>query len=78
MENQILYQFSRNQDEQVHFTLKEYKQRKYLDLRIFFQPKEGEEMLPTKKGITLSTELFPELKRGIAACEKVLMSKTVK
>ena len=78
MENQTLYQFSRNQDEEVHFTLKGYKQRKYLDLRVFFQPKNGEEMLPTKKGITLAVELFPELEKGITACEKVLMSKTLK
>lgn len=72
MENQILYQFARNQDETVYFSLREYKDRTYLDLRVFYRPKDTEEMRPTKKGITLSLDLFPELKRGVAACEKKL------
>ena len=74
MENQILHQFSRNQDETVYFTLREYKDKRYLDLRIFYQPKDAEEMRPTKKGITLAIELLPELKKGIMACEKKLMA----
>ncbi len=72
MEDQILYQFSRNQDETVYFTLRDYKDRKYLDLRVFYQPKDGDEMRPTKKGITLPLDLLPELKRGVFACEKKL------
>ena len=72
MDNQILYQFSRNQDETVFFTLQEYKERKYLDLRVFYQPKDGDEMRPTKKGLTLPVDLLPELKRGVFACEKKL------
>ena len=74
MENQTLYHFTRGNGEQVCFTLREYKQRKYLDLRIFFRPKNEDEMRPTKKGITLALELFPELKKGIIACEKKLLS----
>lgn len=72
MENQLLYEFERNQDDAVRFSLREYKARKYLDLRIFYHPKEGEEMLPTKKGITIALELLPELRKGIQACEKKL------
>lgn len=74
MENNVLYEFSRNQDETVYFTLREYKQRKYIDLRVFFQPKDGSEMRPTKKGITLALELLPELKKGILACEKKIQA----
>lgn len=70
MDDQIVYEFQRNQDETVYFTLREYKQRKYIDLRVFFRPKDGGEMHPTKKGITLQLELLPELKKGVAACEK--------
>ena len=72
MENQILYQFPRNQDESVYLTLREYKQRRYIDLRIFYHPKDADEMRPTKKGITLALELLPELRKAIAACEKKL------
>ncbi len=72
MDNEILYQFSRGQDETIYFSLNDYKNRKYLDLRVFFQPKDSDEMRPTKKGLTLAVELIPELKKGISICEKKL------
>lgn len=74
MEDQSLYQFSRSKDEKVCFTLREYKDRKYIDLRVFFRPKNESEMHPTKKGITIALDLFPELKKGISICEKRLVS----
>ena len=77
MENQTIYQFPRNQDEFVYFTFREYKQRRYIDLRIFYQPKDSDELRPTKKGLTLAIELFPELKRAITACEKLLLEKAI-
>ena len=77
MEDQILYKFSRGNDESVLFTLREYKERKYLDLRIFFRPKNEDELRPTKKGITIAVDLFPDLKKGIFACEKKLSANVV-
>lgn len=72
MEDQVLYQFSRNQDETVYVSLKDYKNRKYVDLRIFFQPKDSEDLHPTRKGLTLGVEYLGELKKGISMCEKEL------
>lgn len=72
MNDQVLYQFSRNQDESVFVTLRDYKNKKYVDLRVFFQPKDSEEMKPTKKGLTLGIEHLSELKKGILICEKQL------
>ena len=72
MENQVIYQIPRSSDEKIYVSLREYKERKYLDLRIFFRPKEGGDLRPTKKGVTLSLELFPELKKAVALCEKKL------
>ncbi|MBI1977654.1 MAG: transcriptional coactivator p15/PC4 family protein [Candidatus Omnitrophica bacterium] len=72
MKDEMLYHFGRGKNESVHMTLREYKQRRYIDLRIFFKPKDGNEMLPTKKGIMLGLDLLPELKRGVNICEKKL------
>ena len=72
MENQVIYQFPRNSDEKVYVSLREYKERKYLDLRIFFRPKEGGDLRPTKKGVTMGLELLPELKKAVLLCEKKL------
>lgn len=75
MDNQeVLYQFNRNQDETVYFSLCNYKDKKYLDLRVFFQPKDSEDMKPTRKGLTLGVEYLSELKKGISICEKQLQS----
>lgn len=74
MEDQVLYHFQRSRDEFVYLRLREYKEKKYLDLRIFYQPKDGDEHRPTTKGITLALELLPELKKGILACEKKLQA----
>jgi len=70
MENQVVHRFPRRQDEEVYVTLREFKNRHYLDVRIFFQPKDGGEMRATRKGLTLEVELLPELKKGILALEK--------
>jgi hypothetical protein len=77
MEDQILYRFNRNQNETVYFNLHEYKGKKYLDLRVFFQPEDQEEMRPTRKGITIPVDLLGELKKGIASCEKKLSTNNV-
>ena len=74
MENEVIYRFPRKQDEEVYISLREYKDRQYIDLRIFFQPKDSDEMRPTKKGITIEIELLKELKKGILASEKRVLA----
>ncbi len=64
MEQQFLYSFPKNEEEEVRFSIREYKDRRYLDLRIWFRTKEGE-YRPTKKGLTLSLGLLGEVMRGI-------------
>ncbi|MBI4358925.1 MAG: transcriptional coactivator p15/PC4 family protein [Candidatus Omnitrophica bacterium] len=72
MENQIVYEFARNENQRVRLSLREYKGRHYMDLRVFYQPEDSSEMRATRKGITLALELLPEVKKGIAVCEKKL------
>ena len=75
MDNQVIYQFSRAHDETVFVSLCDYKNKKYLDLRVFFQPKDSEDMKPTRKGLTLGVEYLSELKKGITICEKELQKE---
>ena len=45
----------KNKTEELPIALKEFKGRRYLDIRIFVEPytDEGQGRVPTKKGVTL-------------------------
>lgn len=53
----------RNQREQTRISLNEFKGVTYIDLRIFYKTDDG--YRPTKRGLTLRRDLYPELFRGI-------------
>jgi len=73
--NEVIASFAKNSFEEVRISLTEFKGKELIDLRIYYQPDGEEEMRPTKKGITISSEKFPELKKGLLALEKVLQEK---
>lgn len=70
-EERLVYRFQKNQDEEVRISLREYKDRRYLDLRIWFQPSGGGDLHPTKKGLFLALEYVPELRKGLERAEKL-------
>lgn len=67
----VIHTFQKNPEEEVRLTLREYKDRHYLDLRLWFQPSDGGDYRPTKKGITLSLDYLPELKKGLERAGKL-------
>ena len=42
-EGRPIYRFQKNPEEEIRFSLREYKERYYLDLRLWFQPSTGGE-----------------------------------
>ena len=70
-EPRLVYRFQRNPDEEIRILLKEYKERYYLDLRLWFHPSSGGEYFPTKKGISVALGLLPELKKGVDRAVKL-------
>jgi hypothetical protein len=44
--------------------LTEFKGRRYADLRVFYRDDDGE-LKPTRKGVCVSPELWPDFVRGI-------------
>ena len=68
METQkFFYSFPKNESEEVRCSVRRYKDRAYLDLRVWFQPGEGREYRPTKKGLTLGVEFLPEIRKALDA-----------
>ena len=58
--DQLIATIEKNADEEIRVSLREYKGHPFIDVRVYWKPPEGEPG-PTKKGVTLNPELFPEL-----------------
>ena len=70
MTNQeVVHVFKKGQEEEVQVSIGEFKNRKYMDLRVYFPGEDGTKF-PTKRGLTLAAEFLPELKKGLVALEK--------
>lgn len=70
-EDKVVAKFQRNPTEEVRAGIKEFKGRRYLDLRIYYMDDKGE-WKPTKKGISLNTDYMNDLKQAVEALEKEL------
>lgn len=64
-DNKLISTIERSSTEQLQIAVKEFKGKKYLDLRIFYTTDEGASWLPTKKGVTISPNHLSVLKEAI-------------
>ncbi len=64
-EPKILATIPRNATEQLQISINSYKEKKYLDLRIYYTTDEGGTWLPTKKGVTVSPDNLLTLKEAV-------------
>ena len=67
--------FAKNKFEEVKVEISEYQGKNYINLRVFCDAEGKEERVPTKKGLTLSVSLFPELKEAIEKLGMFLQKK---
>lgn len=70
-DRKIVHEFKRNPEETLRVSLSHFKGRTYIDVRLFYEDANGE-LQPTKKGITVTPELWDEFRKGIVAAEKAL------
>ena len=63
-EKELVHSFDKSPTEQVQVSLSAFKSKTYVDLRIYYKASGGE-YRPTKKGITFSPDLLPELEEAI-------------
>jgi hypothetical protein len=70
--DQLIATIEKNADEEIRVSLREYKGHPFIDVRVYWKPPEGEPG-PTKKGVTLNPELFPQLKKAMGALEAALV-----
>ncbi len=70
--DQLIATIAKNPEEEIRVSLREYKGHAFIDIRVYWKPPEGE-AAPTKKGVTLNPEFFPDLKKAMAALEAALV-----
>mgnify|MGYP002710983362 CR=1 FL=1 len=73
-EPKILATIARNATEQLQISINSYKEKQYLDLRIYYTTDEGETWLPTKKGVTVSPDNLQTLKDAVEKAMEELLT----
>lgn len=73
-EAKILATIPRNATEQLQISINSYKEKKYLDLRIFYTTDDGGTWLPTKKGVTVSPDNLVTLKDAVEQAMQELLT----
>ncbi|NIT03994.1 hypothetical protein GTO10_03640 [Candidatus Saccharibacteria bacterium] len=65
--------FSKNTAEEVRTQLTEYHGHRLIDMRVYADSEGKAERVPTKKGLCISVDLFPELKAAVAKLEDAIV-----
>ncbi|MCD7781029.1 MAG: transcriptional coactivator p15/PC4 family protein [Candidatus Gastranaerophilales bacterium] len=73
-EAKILATIPRTATEQLQISINTYKEKKYLDLRIFYTTDDGGTWLPTKKGVTVSPDNLTTLKDAVEEAMQELLT----
>jgi len=61
--------FEKNKYQDVKVRLSEFQGNNVIDIRIWTQPPQGDEKVPTGKGININVRLFPKLKEAMDKLE---------
>ena len=72
--DELIAQFEKNATEVVRVSLTEFRGRKLIDLRVYYTDDDGE-YRPTRKGIAISVDGYPEFRNAIARLDKVLLDQ---
>jgi hypothetical protein len=72
----VIHEFKRNGEETMRVSLSVFKGKTYIDFRLFYTNADGE-LAPTKKGVTITPELWDEFRKGVAAAEQLLQDKNL-
>ena len=72
--DELIAQFEKNATEVVRVSLTEYRGRKLVDVRVYYTDDEGQ-YRPTKKGVSLSLDVYPDFKRALVALDKILLER---
>ena len=67
-------ELAKNAREKIIFRLGEFKGHKFIDMRVF-AVKDGKDPAPTKKGLAVSPQLWPQFKAALAKLEEAMIKE---
>lgn len=67
----VVHSFPKNPLEEVRSSVTVFKGKKYVDLRVYYKGDDGE-FRPSKKGLTIALDLFPELEEAMRKLKEVI------
>lgn len=74
MSEKPVCELPKNSREAIRFRLGEFKGHKFVDMRVFTL-EEGKDPAPTKKGLAVSPQLWPEFRKRLALVEEALIKE---
>ena len=70
--SKVISEFSKNTQETIRVSITEFKGYELIDVRAYYRDNETGELKPTRKGITLSVDLYDKLKEAILKLESAI------
>lgn len=73
--NEIIAQFPKNSVEEFVISLSDFNKTRFVDIRVWFRVDGTKELSPTKKGVSIPVERFPEFFEALKKANDILKNK---
>ncbi len=71
--SKIFYEFPKDESDKVRIIVREYRGKKYFDVRVWYLPEGKNEAFPTRKGLCLSMEYLQQVRAGLDQLAHVII-----
>lgn len=71
---EIVATIPKGRDAEIRVEVGEFKAKRMVNVRVWVEPREGGEYVPTRKGITFAAERLPALIEGLQAAAKAVQA----
>ena len=75
-DDKLLAEIRRNSEETLRVAVREFKGKTFVDFRLFYANDKGE-LAPTKKGVTLTPDLWDSFRAAVEAAEGELQARNL-
>ena len=74
-DSNVLATIPRSATEQLQISVSTYKGNRYLNMRIFYTTDDGQNWLPTKKGVTFTKDSLEILEDAVQKAKEIMLEE---